>query len=536
MTQKRVLVVDDDPITLCILERALVGRGYGVYLAENGETALKMASRERPDVIILDLLLPGLDGFQVCRRLQQQEDTRDIPIIMLTGVYEAASNARQGIQMGARRYLFKHDAGLGKPIEADEVLRVVDEVLAGPSQVGELLRERIVIVDDDALSVTLLQRHLEQAGYEVLTASDGQSGMDMILREKPDLALLDYHLPGVDGLHILEHARKECPNTVFVIMTAYGSEDTAAQALKLGADDYLVKPFRPWSVTAIVEENLEKGRQRRLTRSLISELDKSNRRLQQQQEELRLRNAALQEANVRLEQLNRLREEFVSMIVHDLRNPLGIIVNALELLGDDLGTVMNEEQRDILLSARRAGMQLTSMVNNLLDVQRLEAGKMPLLVSDVDVKALIDHATQIVLPRLRDKQLTMRTELPAELPPVRADAVIVSRILDNLLDNAIKFTPAGGTITVRAEVQGPEIIISVEDTGEGIPATYRERVFDKFEQLKIIPGVHRGAGLGLTFCKLATEAHGGRIWVEDNEPKGSRFRFSLPLVAQEGTG
>ena len=535
MAGERILVVDDDPDVLRLLASILRGQEYEVLLAEDGESALDMARAERPDLVILDLLLPGIDGFQVCRTLKAFEETRDTRVIMLTGVYDTAKDARFGLQAGAARYLFKGKDGvlIRKPFEAEQLLGVVEDELAGRSESGAP-RERVLIIDDDTFNQALLRRSLEEAGYDVIIASDGESGIQAIARDQPGIVLLDYLLPGIDGLSVLQETRRKFPGIAIVFMTAYGSEDVAVQALRQGADDYLIKPFRLWGVAAVVEENLEKGRQRRLTRSLIEELNRSNRQLREQQEELQSRNVALQETYGQLQELDQMREDLLSMVVHDLKNPLAVMIMAMELLGADFAPVMDEEQQVVVTSSRRASTQLMSLVSNLLDVQRLEAGRMPLLLEDVDLAEMIEHVTMVALPRLREEQLTVHTELAPDLPLIRADATIVGRILDNLLDNAIKFTPAEGTITVRAALRDGEVLVSVADTGEGVPEASRKQVFDKFAQVKIERMGQRGSGLGLTFCKLATEAHGGQIWVEDNQPRGSRFVFSLPLHARNG--
>lgn len=524
MNKKRILVVDDDPMILRLLNNLLTECGYEVLLAEDGESGLATARSEHPDLVVLDLLLPGIDGFQVCRALKAFEDTQDTRVIMLTGVYDTARDARHGINSGATRYLFKgRDSVLiGKPFDTDHLLQVIEGELSDSQVESELPRERVLIVDDDKLNQALLQRSLDEAGYEVIVATDGESAMQLIPQEHPDLILLDYLLPGLDGLTILRKTRQQYPGVAIVFMTAYGSEDVAVQALRQGADDYLIKPFRPWGVAAVVEENLEKGRQRRLTRSLIEELNRSNQRLREQQLELQSQNLALQE-------LDQMREDLLSMVVHDLKNPLAVMITAMELLGADFAPMMDEEQQLVLTSSRRASNQLMSLVNNLLDVQRLEAGRMPLLLEDVDLMELLEHVTMVARPRLREGRLTVRTELQGNLPPVRADSTIIGRVLHNLLDNAIKFTPTGGAITVSARLGDGEVQLSVADTGEGVPESSRQMVFDKFEQLRPTGRGHRGSGLGLTFCKLATEAHDGRIWIEDNEPRGSRFVFSLPL-------
>jgi len=353
--------------------------------------------------------------------------------------------------------------------------------------------------------------------------------MEIIQEEMPDLVLLDYRLPDADGLDLLQQLRSAFPDMAIVFMTAYGSEEVAVEALRGGADDYLIKPFRPWHILTVVEKSLEKARQRRLTRILLDELRQSNLRLRAKQQELEAEHQALQEAYRQLEQFDQLKEEWLSMMVHDLKSPIGILLSAVDLLGADFEAQMDEEQRAVLDSARRASAQLLSMMSNLLDVQRLEIGKLALMRTPLDLNDLVRRAGITALPRAREQQISLFFDLDKDMPPVPADEELVERVLANLLDNALKFTPAQGQITLFTRAGTDEVQVGVADTGEGIPAGERQRIFEKFTQLhRNIKGA-RGSGLGLTFCRLAVEAHGGRIWVEDNPPQGSRFIFTLPL-------
>lgn len=523
----RILVVDDEPLVLHALQDALQRRGYQVDTAATGQEALEHVRALMPDLIILDLLLPGMDGFEVFQALKRDVHTRHIPIILLTGVYDSAENMHTGFQMGAAGYIIKER---GPNFNADKLAQTVEQVLehtpaAAPAGAS------ILIIDDDRLNQAVLQRSLVEAGFHVRLASEGKRGMELIQEDVPDLVLLDYRLPDTDGLQLLRTLRASFPDMALVFMTAYGSEEVAVEALRSGADDYLIKPFRPWHILTVVEESLEKARQRRLTRILLEELRQSNLRLRAKQQELEAEHQALQEAYRQLEQFDQLKEEWLSMMVHDLKSPIGILLSVVDLLGSDFEPQMDDEQRAVLESARRASAQLLSMMSNLLDVQRLETGKLALIRAPLDLNELVRHAGMALLPRAREQQVSLFFDLDKDLPAVPADEELVERVLANLLDNALKFTPAQGTITLFTQAGTDEVRVGVADTGEGIPAEERRRIFEKFTQLRRPGKGTRGSGLGLTFCRLAVEAHGGRIWVEDNYPRGSRFIFTLPLQA-----
>ncbi|MGQ9667660.1 MAG: response regulator [Anaerolineae bacterium] len=518
----RILVVDDEVVIQQALHDALGRRGYQVDTAGSGQEAIDKARAAPPDLVVLDLLLPGMDGFEVFQALKRDAHTRHIPIILLTGVYDSAEDMHAGLQMGAAGYIIKER---GKGFDAEKLAQTVQQVLEHQPSAGA----SILIVDDDRLHQAVLQRTLVEAGFHVWLASEGQRALEIIRNETPDLILLDYRLPDMDGLQLLNKMRSAFPDIAVVFMTAYGSEEVAVEALRSGADDYLIKPFRPWHILTVVEESLEKARQRRLTRILLDELRQSNLRLRAKQQELEAEHQALQEAYRQLEHFDQLKEEWLSMMVHDLKSPIGIVLSAVDLLGSDFESQMDEDQRAVLESARRASAQLLSMMSNLLDVQRLEIGKLALMHTQVDVNELVRRVGMSILPRIREAHLSLQFHLREGLPAVSADEELIERVVTNLLDNARKFTPAFGTITISTAADAGEIQVSVADSGQGIPAEDRQRVFEKFSQLQRPGQTRRGSGLGLTFCRLAVEAHGGRIWVEDNVPQGSKFIFTLPL-------
>ncbi|MBN1890092.1 MAG: cyclic nucleotide-binding domain-containing protein [Thermoflexales bacterium] len=227
----------------------------------------------------------------------------------------------------------------------------------------------------------------------------------------------------------------------------------------------------------------------------------------------------------------RLRQEMADFVVHDLRNPLGIVQGALQMLDMVLPADLVQANRELLDTGLAACRRMQQLVDSLLDVSRLEAGEAELALSQVSLPELIGT----VMGRLPTKLTSLRAittcqAFSPDLPPVRADRDRLDRVLSNLLDNAVKHTPKGGKVVVAAEPGKGEVLVSVIDSGPGIPEAERERIFERFAQVAGDKQARRGFGLGLAFCRLAVEAHGGRIWVEPGEGGvGSRFVFSLPL-------
>lgn len=231
-----------------------------------------------------------------------------------------------------------------------------------------------------------------------------------------------------------------------------------------------------------------------------------------------------------LEELLRLREELADMIVHDLRNPLTVIINGLQLLDD---VSVSDADRDyasaVSETMERATQRMERLVDTLLDIARFEEGAMALRLQPLDVASLVEETIAGERHLAENKDIVLEARPSAELPAVSADRDVLQRVLTNLLDNALKFTPAGGHVWVEAHPAAEAVRVDVVDTGPGIPAGERERIFEKFTQVRGQAGSRRGSGLGLTFCRMAVEAHGGRIWIEDGPGgKGSRFVFTIP--------
>ncbi len=254
-------------------------------------------------------------------------------------------------------------------------------------------------------------------------------------------------------------------------------------------------------------------------------------------------------------ELARLRDDYTGMLVHDLRAPLTAIMNGITMVQRGLGGPVSEQQQELLGISLNSSQTMLEMVNTLLDIAKMEEGRLPLDMVPLSMYALADEAISRLRASAHDHQLRLVAQLPAGLPPLEADRDKLLRILQNLLDNAIKFSPldativlGSGTLTIKAGTaawdhppdatgkapqtfpqlaDGEWFVIWVADHGVGIPRQYHERIFEKFGQVR--GKKVRGTGLGLTFCKLATESHGGRIWVESEEGKGSTFALALPL-------
>ena len=229
-------------------------------------------------------------------------------------------------------------------------------------------------------------------------------------------------------------------------------------------------------------------------------------------------------------ELDSLRDDLTSMIYHDLRSPLGNIVSSLEVLSGMIGS--DESVQSILNIALNSTERIQRLVNSLLDINRLKLGQTVATLQTWKPQKLIESAIKDVLPSANGRRQQIKIEIAANLPNVFVDAEMIRRVIINLLENAVKFSLVETAIEIGAKIDGANVQFWVKDTGPGIPANARERIFEKFSRLK---GKNRpsGLGIGLAFCRLAVHAHGGKIWVESEEGKGSKFVFVLPVMDEK---
>lgn len=271
----------------------------------------------------------------------------------------------------------------------------------------------------------------------------------------------------------------------------------------------------------------------RIMRTLSARLRRSDEVLQsgdRSEKRLISQVSLLQNEKQRLEELQRLRQETSDLIIHDLRNPLTAIAISLKMFSIVIPPEVLEAHRQLLEVGQSSVERMQRLVDSLLEVSRMEAGETEFLMAEIDLRPTIVEITRRISVMDR-KNIDIQVHVPADLPRVRADRDKIDRVITNLLDNALKYTSEGGRITFAAEVQGDFVCVSVSDDGPGIPPEQRERVFERFAQIDSEKRARRGFGLGLAYCRLAVERHGGRIWVEAGEGGiGSSFRFTLPVA------
>lgn len=365
---------------------------------------------------------------------------------------------------------------------------------------------KILVVDDNAENRALALATLDDEGYSVILAESGEQALLAFESEVPDCVLLDVRMPGMDGFEVCRRIRKQPggEHTPIVFLTALRDVDTFDQALRAGGDDFLTKPVRPTELVVRVQAAL---------------------RLQRMSAELREHYDLVRHQRDDLMRLQLQKERLTEFIVHDLKTPVSTMDLYAQLLLQypDLP----ERARANAASIRSEARSLLRMLLNLLDLSKSEEGGLVPSRREVDLRAMVEEVTQALAVKASVGEVTFVSAI--KVPVFSADPDLLRRILENLLDNALRYAPKRSEIRVQASAADGAIDLQIADAGPGIPPDMRENIFDRFVQLQGGDRVvsRTGRGLGLTFCKVAVEAHGGRIWIEDASP-GTVFRLRLP--------
>jgi signal transduction histidine kinase len=369
----------------------------------------------------------------------------------------------------------------------------------------------ILVVDDDQRNVRLMESILKSSGYTVLRAYDGEEALRCVETESPDLLLLDVMMPKMSGFELcrLLRERHETRLLPILMITALNALEDKVQGLDLGADDLLSKPINRTELLAKV-------------RSIL--------RVRLLQEEVERQRKELEAANRELLTIQRFKESMTQMVVHDLKNPLAGLMGNIQLIQMQQSRITPARLDELLQRSQESARQMARMIQNILEVAKLEEQKMPLRREAVALEGLVrEQVAELMSLSARDR-VRLESDLPADLPPIDADRELVGRVLANLLSNAFKHTPGGGRILVGARAEGNDVILTVCDNGEGIPEDLLPFIFEKF-----VAGesddrrrMTYDSGLGLTFCRLAVEAHGGRIEVRSRTGEGTVVSVTLP--------
>ena len=380
----------------------------------------------------------------------------------------------------------------------------------------------IILVDDEPDTRDTLATIFEDEGFRVVACQNGAEATECFQSrvDQPGLNVVvsDLYLPDMNGLDVLSALKRIQPDVEFILISGYGTLDTAIEAVNQGAFAYQLKPLDIDALIGNVRNAVDHQR-------LLVE----NRNLVQQ---LRNFNAELESKNVELERESAAKTLILSTASHELKTPLTSIVGYVDRMLVQQATVgpLTERQQKYLETVRKNSYRLKVLIDDLLDISSIESGGLRLNRVDLDIQREVREVISSIKAQIDQKGLNLILNIPLDLPRVKADKLRFSQIVSNLLSNACKYSPIGGSVTIAAKDRRGLMQIEVSDSGIGISENDKSKLFAKFFRAdNSLTHEVSGTGLGLFIAKSMVEAHRGRIWVESKEGKGSTFSFVLPL-------
>ena len=356
-------------------------------------------------------------------------------------------------------------------------------------------KSRILVVDDITKNLQVVGTMLRNEGYDVMPATSGPQALERVRMEPPDLILLDLMMPEMDGLEVCRRLKAD-PVTrqiPVIFLTASNEMEHLVKGFEVGAVDYVTKPFNAPELLARVRTHLE-----------------------------------LKQARQRLREMNEEKNEFMGIAAHDLRSPLNAVKGYTEMMLEE-DEMDRPEQVDLLRRIHDATQRMVEMVQNLLDVNAIERGEMNLRIVPADLSALLASAVEAHRPRAAAKQQSIHVQNEAGPVKVLIDSTVMVQVFENLISNAVKYSPQGTNIHVRLQNCPEAVRCEVQDEGPGLSAQDQKKLFGKFARLSAKPtGGEHSTGLGLSIVKKMVEAMNGRVWCESELGQGAKFVVQIP--------
>ena len=355
-------------------------------------------------------------------------------------------------------------------------------------------KSRVLVVDDIAKNLQVVGTMLRNEGYQVMPATSGAQALERALALPPDLILLDLMMPEMDGIEVCRRFKVEAVTRQIpvIFLTASNEMEHLVKGFEAGAVDYITKPFNPPELLARVRTHLE-----------------------------------LKHARQRLREMNDEKNEFMGIAAHDLRSPLNAVKGYSEMILED-GQI-DPEQADLVRRIHEATERMVQMVQNLLDANRIERGEMKLNLAPTELTSLLGSVVETQRPRATAKQQTIHLQNETAPVTVIADPNVMVQVLENLVSNAVKYSPPGKNIFVRLKKESGAVRCEVQDEGPGLSAEDQKKLFGKFARLSAKPtGGEHATGLGLSIVKKMVEAMNGKVWCESEPGQGATFVVQLP--------
>ena len=360
----------------------------------------------------------------------------------------------------------------------------------------------ILVIDDEKAMRDSCSQVLTKDGYRTETAEDGEGGLEKVSRIRPALVLVDLKMPGMSGMELLGKIAEIDSNIVSIVITGYATIESAVEAMKRNAYDFIPKPFTPDQLRIIVGRGLEK------------------------------RKLALESARLRQEK-ETMRENFITLVSHQLRSPLISIQQYFNVILEGFAGDLASKQKELIEEATKRIDSLLKLIDDWLDMSRVEAGKLIDNFGPVVLGPLLSETIELLKPMADAKKVTLEINFCDGLPGVQGDRESLKQAFTNLIGNAIQYNRQGGTVAINTRKDNNHLVVEISDTGMGISQENLHFIFDEFFRVKTkeTQGV-TGSGLGLPIAKRIIEAHNGSIKVISELGKGSTFSILLPKAKQ----
>jgi len=365
--------------------------------------------------------------------------------------------------------------------------------------------KRVIVIDDDEIIRLSCQQILQRVGYKVETFANGHDGIARLKEIRPPLLVVDIKMPEIDGFQVINIVRKIDPDLVIVVITGYATIETAVDAMKLGAYDFVPKPFTPSELRLIIDRGYERW-----------QLTKESQRLRLEKEEIE--------------------RKFITLVSHELKSPLVAVKQYLDVLIYTCEQELPPRALEwITRSQGRLGEAL-NLIHDWLALGKLERGTLCDPSARSDLQPIVEQLLREREPTAAAAGVVLRSELAGELPAVRGDSASLAMLVGNLVGNGIKYNRQGGSVSVRARPDGDAVTLEVEDTGIGIAADCLPRLFEEFYRVKsqATAEIH-GTGLGLVICQRIASEVGGTIEVRSREGVGTTVTVRLPIAETGST-
>lgn len=535
----KILAVDDSPYILELINASLTPE-YEVITAGNGAEAIDTAKKNSPDLIMMDIMMPVMDGFEATRAIKNDPSTRNIPVLILTAA-RGDEQMVKGLDAGADDFLEKSFTVevLKARIRAHlRIKALLDSLeLAGKDQemIADIMKDTTSSLDIYKVLHTITKK---TAGYldifrcsVVRIEKEKDYGVVIASSDDPDIGGLCIRL---DRYPEIRTAMKTFDVLVIDDITSdpLMAEAIVPQSLRSIMLIPLIYKDELIGTMYLKGDSSKKGFSKRETdlAGMIAGSAVNAIKNAFLYEDLRKNKDEIEESNRKLMELDKFRADFLAMAAHELRSPLSVVNGYIEMLIEGAAGPLSPKTMNFLTTALEGGNRLAGTVENILDITAIESGRLSLNTEEGDIIRNINKAMNFMNKQAEEKNIKLCG--PSDGKPVKAlfDAEKIDRVLINLLSNAIKFTPPCGNITVAVNGTDNEVIITISDTGCGIPQEELSQIFDDFYKGR---SREKGTGLGLSICKKLVEMHGGRIWAESRIGEGSSFHFTLPGKGME---